>query len=193
AELEEMLSKMRTNIKIIGIGGGGCNTIGRIYNEGIVGADLYAANTDAQHLLHITAPKKVLLGPRITKGLGAGALPQIGEEAAREAEEELRGILQGSDIVFVTCGLGGGTGTGGSGYIARLAKEMGALTIAVVTLPFRGEGKLRMESAEWGLERLRDSADTVITIPNDKLLDLVPRMALNNSVKFADDCLMTWT
>jgi len=190
AELEEMLSKMRTNIKIVGLGGGGCNTIARVYNEGIVGAELYACNTDAQHLLHIQAPKKVLLGRRITKGLGAGALPQIGEEAAREAEEELRGIMQGADIVFVTCGLGGGTGTGSCGYVARLAKEMGALTIAVVTLPFRGEGKLRMESAEWGLDRLRDSADTVITIPNDKLLDLVPRQSLNLAFKFADEVLM---
>lgn len=190
AELEEMLSKMRTNIKIIGLGGGGCNTIARVYNEGIVGAELYACNTDAQHLLHIASPKKVLLGRRITKGLGAGALPQIGEEAAREAEEELRAIVQGSDIVFVTCGLGGGTGTGSCGYVARLAKEMGALTIAVVTLPFRGEGKLRMESAEWGLDRLRDAADTVITIPNDKLLDLVPRQSLNLAFKFADEVLM---
>src|SRR5437016_731487 len=190
AELEEMLSKMRTNIKIIGLGGGGCNTIGRVYNEGIVGAELFACNTDAQHLLHIAAPKKVLLGRRITKGLGAGALPQIGEEAAREAEEELRAIVQGADIVFVTCGLGGGTGTGSCGYVARLAKEMGALTIAVVTLQFRGEGKLRMESAEWGLERLRDAADTVITIPNDKLLDLVPRQSLNLAFKFADEVLM---
>src|SRR3989441_10493651 len=190
AELEEMLSKMRTNIKIIGLGGGGCNTIGRVYNEGIVGAELYACNTDAQHLLHIASPKKVLLGRRITKGLGAGALPQIGEEAAREAEAELRAIVQGADIVFVTCGLGGGTGTGSWGYVARLAKEMGALTIAVVTLPFRGEGKLRMESAEWGLERLRDAADTVITIPNDKLLDLVPRQSLNLAFKFADEVLM---
>ncbi len=189
-ELEEMLSKMRTNIKIVGLGGGGSNTIARIYNEGIVGAELYACNTDAQHLLHITAPKKVLLGRRVTKGLGAGALPQIGEEAAREAEEELRTVINGSDIIFVTCGLGGGTGTGSAGYVARLAKEMGALTIAVVTLPFKGEGKLRMESAEWGLERLRDAADTVITIPNDKLLDLVPRMALNNAFKFADEILM---
>jgi cell division protein FtsZ len=190
AELEEMLSKMKTNIKIVGLGGGGCNTIARIFNEGIVGADLYAANTDAQHLLHITAPKKILLGRRSTKGLGAGALPQIGEEAAREAEEELRSALHGSDIVFVTCGLGGGTGTGSCGYVARLAKEMGALTIAVVTLPFRGEGRLRMESAEWGLDRLRDAADTVITIPNDKLLDLVPRMSLNLAFKFADEVLM---
>ena len=190
SELEEMLSKMKTNIKIVGLGGGGSNTIARIYNEGIVGAELFAANTDAQHLLHITAPKKILLGRRVTKGLGAGALPQIGEEAAREAEEELRTVLHGADIVFTTCGLGGGTGTGSSGYVARLAKEMGALTIAVVTMPFKGEGRLRMESAEWGLDRLRDSADTVITIPNDKLLDLVPRMSLNNAFKFADEVLM---
>src|SRR3989442_3784003 len=119
AELEEMLSKMRTNIKIIGLGGGGCNTIGRVYNEGIVGAELFACNTDAQHLLHIAFPKKDLLGRRITKGLGAGALPQIGEEAAREAEEELRAIVQGADIVFVTCGLGGVTGICRSGSLTR--------------------------------------------------------------------------
>ncbi|HTD81240.1 MAG TPA: cell division protein FtsZ [Thermoplasmata archaeon] len=190
AELEELLSKMRTNIKIVGVGGGGTNTIARIHEEGVVGAELYAANTDAQHLLAIKAPRKILLGRRVTRGLGAGALPQIGEEAAREAEEELKSALQGGDIVFITCGLGGGTGTGGSGYVARLAKEMGALTVAVVTLPFRGEGKMRMESAEWGLERLRETADTVITIPNDKLLDLVPRMSLNLAFRFADETLM---
>src|SRR2546427_12160054 len=129
--------------------------------EGIVCAELFACNTDAQHLLHITSPKKVLLGRRITKGLGAGALPQIGEEAAREAEEELRAIVQGADIVFVTCGLGGGTGTGSCGYVARLAKEMGALTIAVGTFPFRGEGTCRMDTPEWGLERLPDPAHHV--------------------------------
>src|SRR3989442_3540794 len=193
AELEELLSKMRTNIKIVGVGGGGTNTIARIHEEGVVGAELFAANTDAQHLLAIKAPKKILLGRRVTRGLGAGALPQIGEEAAREAEEELKAALQGSDIVFITCGLGGGTGTGGSGYVARLAKEMGALTVAVVTLPFRGEGKMRMESAEWGLERLRETADTLITIPHDKLLDLVPRMSLNLAFRFADETLMRAT
>src|SRR5207244_11209731 len=123
-------------------------------------------------------------GRRVTRGLGAGALPQIGEEAAREAEEELKGALQGSDIVFITCGLGGGTGTGGSGYVARLAKEMGALTVAVVTLPFRGGGEMRMESAEWGLERLREAADTVITIPTDKVLDLLPLLALDLGFAF---------
>ena len=190
AELEDILTKLRTSIKIVGVGGGGSNTIARIYNEGIVGAELYAANTDAQHLLAIRSPKKILLGRRVTRGLGAGALPAVGEEAAREAEEELRTVLGGADIVFVTCGLGGGTGTGGGGYIARLAKDMGALTIGVVTMPFRGEGRLRLEAAEWGLERLRESADTVITIPNDKLLELVPRLSLQAAFKFADEVLM---
>lgn len=189
-ELEEILNKLRTNVKIVGIGGGGSNTIARIYNEGVVGAELYAANTDAQHLLAIRSPKKILLGRRVTRGLGAGALPQVGEEAAREAEDELRAILSGADIVFITCGLGGGTGTGGSGYIARLAKESGALTIGVVTMPFRGEGRLRLQAAEWGLDRLRETADTVITIPNDKLLDLVPRLSLQAAFKFADEVLM---
>ncbi len=189
AELEEMLGKMHTNIKIIGLGGGGSNTVSRIFEEGVSGAELYAANTDAQHLLSVKAPHKILLGRRTTRGLGAGALPQIGEEAAREAEDELKVALQGADLVFLTCGLGGGTGTGASGFVARLAKDIGALTVAVVTLPFRGEGKIRMESADWGLDRLREIADTVITIPNDKLLDLVPRMQLNLAFKYADAVL----
>src|SRR3989304_2924204 len=184
AELEGMLTKLRPHAKIVGGGGGGSNTIARIYNEGIVGAELYAANTDAQHLLAIRSPKKILLGRRVTRGLGAGALPAIGEEAAREAEDELRGVLNGADMVFVTCGLGGGTGTGGGGGGGRLAKDMGALTIAVVTMPFRGEGRLRAEAADWGLDRLREAADTVITIPNDKLLQLVPRLSLQGAVPF---------
>ena len=189
-ELEEILTKLKTNIKIIGLGGAGSNTIARIVEEGIIGAELYAANTDAQHLLSVRSPRKILLGRRATRGLGAGALPQVGEEAAREAEEELAEILRGSDMVFVTCGLGGGTGTGASGIVARIAKDMGALTVAVVTLPFRGEGLLRMENAEWGLSRLREFADTVITIPNDKLLELVPRLSLNAAFKVADEVLM---
>ena len=189
-ELEEMVRRMRTSIRIFGMGGGGSNTVARIYSEGINGADLFACNTDAQHLLAIKVPHKILLGRRSTKGLGAGALPQVGEEAAKEAEDELRTALQGSDVVFVTCGLGGGTGTGSSSYIAKLAKSGGALTVAVVTLPFRGEGSLRMESASWGLDRLREAADTVITVPNDKLLDLVPRMSLTAAFKFADEVLM---
>ena len=189
-ELTKILMGLRTNIKIIGCGGGGSNTIDRLYASNIKDADLYAANTDAQHLLVTRAHKKILLGRRSTRGLGAGALPQVGEEAAREAEEQLRKALQGADIVFVTAGLGGGTGTGSAPYIAQLAKDMGALTIAIVTSPFKAEGTIRAENAEWGLERMRAVADTVIVIPNDKLIELVPRYTLNQAFKVADEVLM---
>jgi cell division protein FtsZ len=190
AELERILASLRTNIKIVGIGGGGCNTIDRLVEGGIVGAELYACNTDAQHLLIIRAPHKLLLGRRVTRGLGAGALPQVGEEAAREAGDELRAMVQGADMVFLTCGLGGGTGTGGAPVIAQLAKEAGALTICITTFPFKSEGAIRAENAEYGLEKLRNFADTVVVIPNDKLLELVPRLALNAAFKVADDVLM---
>jgi cell division protein FtsZ len=189
-ELEAVLAQLRTRIKIIGIGGAGCNTITRIVEEGITGAELYAANTDAQHLLHTKSPHKVLLGRRLTKGLGAGSLPHVGEQAAKESEEELRQILSESDMIFVTCGLGGGTGTGAIGSVASIAREMGALTVAVVTMPFTGEGRIRAENAEWGLEKLRENADTVIAIPNDRLLELVPRLSLNAAFKVADEVLM---
>ena len=190
-ELEEVLKGLKTNIKIVGCGGGGSNTINRIMEEGIYGSvQLIAANTDAQHLLTIKAQRKVLLGKRITRGLGAGALPQIGAEAAREAEDKLRDVFQGADMVFVTCGLGGGTGTGSASVITQIAKEMGALTIAICTMPFKAEGRARAENAMWGLDKLRETADTVITIPNDRLLDLVPRLPLNQAFKFADEILM---
>lgn len=190
AELEKVLEGLRTNIKIVGCGGGGCNTINRMVESGIVGAELYAANTDAQHLLTIHAPNKILLGKRLTRGLGAGAQPQVGEEAAREVEEDLKRKLSGADMVFLTCGMGGGTGTGAISVMARVAKEQGALTIAVVTLPFRSEGTVRLENAEYGLEQLRYTADTVIVIPNDKLLELVPRLSLNAAFKVADEILV---
>ena len=189
-ELERILSSLKTNIKIIGCGGGGSNTIDRLVEAGIIGADLFAANTDAQHLLIVKAPNKILLGRRSTRGLGAGALPQVGEEAAREAEEDLRKVLTGADIVFITAGLGGGTGTGAAPFVAQLAKELGALTVAICTSPFKAEGTIRMENAEWGLERLRNVADTVIVIPNDKLIELVPRLSLNAAFKVADEILM---
>jgi cell division protein FtsZ len=189
-ELEKVLEGLRTCIKIIGCGGGGCNTINRIVEAGIPGVQLYAANTDAQHLLAIHSPRKLLLGRRITRGLGAGALPQVGEEAARESEEELKAALNGADICFITCGLGGGTGTGAASVVAKIAKDLGALTIGVVTLPFKAEGIVRMENAEWGLEQLRTNADTVIVVPNDKLLELVPRLSLNAAFKVADEVLM---
>ena len=190
AELERILSGLRTNIKIFGVGGGGCNTIDRLVEAGVVGAELYAANTDAQHLLIVRAPHKILFGRRSTRGLGAGALPQVGEESAREAEEEIRKVLGGADLVFITCGLGGGTGTGGAPVVAQIAKELGALTVVICTWPFRAEGVVRWENAEYGLERLRNFSDTVIVIPNDKLLQLVPRLALNQAFKVADDVLM---
>jgi cell division protein FtsZ len=190
AELIELLQKLHTNIKIIGLGGGGCNTIMRITEEGIAGAELFAANTDAQHLLTIRAPHKILMGRRSTRGLGAGALPQVGETAAREAEEEIKKSLADANMVFITAGMGGGTGTGAANVVAQLAKEQGALTVAVVTVPFKGEGRQRMENAEWGLDRLRNTADTVIVVPNDKLLELVPRLSLNAAFKVADEVLM---
>jgi len=186
----KILESLKTNIKIVGCGGGGTNTIDRLSEVGIVGAEIYAANTDAQHLLAVRAPHKILLGRRSTRGLGAGALPQVGEEAAKEAEDDLRKVLTGSDIVFVTAGMGGGTGTGSAPYVAKIAKDMGALTIAVVTYPFKAEGTIRAENAEWGLEKLRNNADTVIVIPNDKLLEICPRLALNAAFKVADEVLV---
>ncbi len=189
AELVELLQKLKTNIKIFGVGGGGSNTITRIYDESISGLETYAANTDAQHLLAARAQHKILLGRRSTRGLGAGALPQVGEQSAREAEDEIRKGVTDAHIVFVTAGMGGGTGTGAAGVVAGIAKEMGALTIAVTTTPFKGEGRMRMENAEWGLQRLRGLADTVIVIPNDKLIELYPRLGLNQAFKVADEVL----
>ena len=190
-ELKELVEKLKVNIKIVGCGGGGSNTITRIMEEGIHGdVELIAANTDAQHLLQIRANRKILLGRRRTRGLGAGSDPLIGEDAARESEDKLREILQGADMVFVTAGLGGGTGTGSAPYIAQIAKELGSLVLSVVTIPFKAEGKLRMENAIWGLEKLRRFSDTTIVIPNDKLLELVPRLPLNEAFKVADTVLM---
>jgi cell division protein FtsZ len=185
-----VLESLRTNIKIVGIGGAGCNTINRMVEEGVAGAEMYAANTDAQHLLTVHAPRKILLGRRLTKGLGAGALPQMGEEAAKEVEDEIKAHMAGADIVFLTCGLGGGTGTGAISVFARIAKDLGALTVAIVTLPFASEGLVRMENAEYGLEKIRHLVDTAIVIPNDKLLVINPRLPLNQAFKVADEVLM---
>jgi len=189
-ELEEILAGLTTTIRVVGCGGAGTNTIARCIEAGISGADLVAVNTDAQHLLLADVSHKVLIGRHLTHGLGAGSLPQIGEEAAKESEQDIRAAIERSDMVFVTCGLGGGTGTGGSPIVAQIAKEVGALTIGVVTLPFSVEGFIRMENAETGLKRLRDTCDTVIVIPNDKLLDIVPNLALNAAFKVADEVLM---
>ncbi|MGC8860402.1 MAG: cell division protein FtsZ, partial [Thermoplasmata archaeon] len=168
----------------------GSNTISRIIDDGIQDVDLIAMNTDAAHLYMTRAQRKVLLGRRLTGGLGAGAIPEIGLKSALESEEEIKKVLEGTDIVFITAGMGGGTGTGAAGVVARIARELGALTVAVVTLPFSSEGKYRFENAVWGLERLFENSDSVIVIENDKLLKLVPRMPLNRAFKVADEILV---
>ncbi len=190
-ELARLAETLKVNIRIVGCGGGGSNTITRCVDEGIEGAAMCAINTDAKHLLSVHAPRKILVGRRATKGLGAGARPEVGEEAARENDEEIRQLLTGAHMVFVTAGLGGGTGTGASHLVARMAKEAGALTMGIVTLPFSSEGELRMEVARDGLERLRQVCDTTVVIENDKLLELVPRMPLDAAFKLADVVLMT--
>lgn len=189
-DLEEVLRDLKTEVAVIGCGGGGSNTITRMMEEGIHGARLIALNTDAQHLSRIQADSRILIGRQRTRGLGAGSLPQIGEEAALETEEDIRRAVVGCDMVFITAGLGGGTGTGSAPVVAKAAHEEGALTIAVVTLPFVAEGAIRMENAEAGLERLRDVADTVIVVPNDRLLEVVPRLPLYAAFKVSDEVLM---
>ena len=189
-ELVKALGQLTTKIKVIGCGGGGTNTINRCVEAGIENVDFVACNTDAQHLLMIRSPRKILLGRHTTRGLGAGSLPQIGEEAATESVEDIKKALQGADMVFITCGLGGGTGTGSAPVVAKVAKDMGALTIVVATLPFSVEGQVRMKNAETGLAKLRQAADTVIVIPNDKLLQLAPRLPLAAAFKVADELLM---
>jgi len=189
-DLEEVLRDLKTEIAVIGCGGGGSNTITRMMEEGIHGARLIAVNTDAQHLSRIQADSRILIGRQRTRGLGAGSLPQIGEEAALETEEDIRRAVVGCEMVFITAGLGGGTGTGSAPVVAKAAHEEGALTIAVVTLPFVAEGAIRMENAEAGLERLRDVADTVIVVPNDRLLEVVPRLPLYAAFKVSDEVLM---
>jgi cell division protein FtsZ len=189
-ELRKLVESIRIGITIIGCGGGGSNTINRLTHSGIAGATLVAANSDARHLLAIQAPNKIILGKALTGGLGAGAIPDVGRKAAEEAQEELRHYIDGSRIVFVTAGMGGGTGTGSAPYVAEMAKRSGALTMGIVTLPFKAEGRLRMENAQKGLRTLRESCDTTIVIPNDQLLKLVPRLPLEAAFKVADEVLM---
>ena len=189
AELESILAKQRASIKVIGAGGGGNNTINRISEVGIMGAETVAINTDAQDLLYTNATKKILIGKELTQGLGAGSDPKIGEEAARESEHDIKSALQNSDMVFITCGLGGGTGTGSVPVIADIAKKIGALTVGIVTLPFVMEGNRRYENAMIGLEKMENSVDTLIVIPNDKLLELAPDLPIFTAFKVADEIL----
>ncbi|MFQ6128754.1 MAG: cell division protein FtsZ [Thermoplasmata archaeon] len=189
-ELEDIVKSLHVSIKILGCGGGGSNTINRLSEAGVMGAQLAALNTDAKHLLSIHSPKKMLIGKRLTKGLGAGAIPEVGEQAAQENEEDIREFLRGAHIAFVTAGLGGGTGTGAAHFVARLAKSQDCLTLGVVTMPFQAEGKQRMEVAKRGLDRLRRHCDTTIVIYNDRLLELVPRLPIDAAFKVADEVLM---
>ena len=188
-ELTKILEKAKARIRVVGIGGGGCNTIERMHEVGIVGAETYAVNTDAQDLLNTSADKRILIGRETTRGLGSGSDPQIGEASARESVDELTELLGGSDLIFITCGLGGGTGTGASPVVAEIGKELGALTVAVVTLPFTVEGRRRAENALEGLARLREYADTIIVIPNDKILEIAPDLPVNAAFKVADEVL----
>jgi cell division protein FtsZ len=177
-------------IKVIGIGGGGSNAVNRMIEAGIEGIEFLVANTDLQALKRSRAPIKIQLGGRLTKGLGAGADPVVGREAALEDTDKIIEVLEGADMVFVTTGLGGGTGTGGAPIIASLATELNALTVAVVTKPFHFEGRRRMQQAEQGLRELRECVDTVITIPNERLLHTVERgVSLADSFRVADDVL----
>jgi len=189
AELEELVAKQKATIKVVGCGGGGNNTINRITEVGITGAETIAINTDAQDLLYTTSDHKILIGRDLTKGWGAGADPKVGEQAARENEQEIKEAVKGADMVFVTCGLGGGTGTGSAPIVADLAKKTGALTVGIVTMPFSMEGKRRFENALTGLERLENVVDTLIVIPNDKLLELAPDLPVQTAFKIADEIL----
>ncbi len=180
----------QANITVIGAGGGGCNAVNTMILAKLEGVDFVAANTDAQALSRILAPVKLQIGTKVTKGLGAGANPEIGRQAALEDQETIKECLQGMDMVFITVGLGGGTGTGAAPVIGRLAKEAGALSVGVVTKPFNFEGKRRARQAEVGLEELKDVVDTVIVIPNQRLLGIIDKATpLFDAFKIADDVL----
>ncbi len=182
---------LSAKVKIIGIGGGGCNALNTMIESGLTGVDFIAANTDAQALAANKAPIRVQLGARLTKGLGSGANPKIGREAAEEAVDQISDVLDGADMVFITAGLGGGTGTGGAPIVAEEARKLGALTVAIVTKPFLFEGKQRARQAEEGIVNLRRTADTLITIPNQRLLGVGGKsMSLLETFKKADEILL---
>jgi len=188
-ELEVLVQRQGARIKVVGCGGGGGNSVSRMKEIGIKGCEIIAINTDAQDLLYSNADAKILIGRELTHGLGAGSNPKVGEQAARESESEIKKKMGEVDLVFITCGLGGGTGTGSAPVVADLAKKQGALTIGVVTLPFTVEGQKRIENAQWGLERMASICDTLIVIPNDKLLEIAPELPIHTAFKVADEIL----
>lgn len=177
-------------IIVVGVGGAGNNAVNRMVEENISGVDFIGVNTDKQALQLCKAPKLIQIGEKLTKGLGAGAKPEIGEKAAEESSEEIEAALRGADMVFITCGMGGGTGTGAAPVIARIAKSLGILTVGVVTKPFRFEAKQRMVNAIGGIDKLRDQVDTLVVIPNDKLLSIIDkRTSFPDALKKADEVL----
>lgn len=178
------------SIKVVGIGGGGSNATARMIKAGLKGVEFIAINTDAQALYHTDAPQKINIGKATTRGLGAGANPDVGRQAAEESSEEIKTMLEGADMVFITCGLGGGTGTGGAPVIAEIARELGILTVAVVTKPFSFEGMKRKQQADDGLENLKGKVDTLITIPNDRILSIIDKKTpLMDAFTVVDDVL----
>ena len=189
-EIKTNESEAAAKIIVVGVGGGGNNAVNRMIDEQIAGVEFIAINTDKQALQLSKAPTLLQIGDKITKGLGAGARPEIGEKAAEESSEEIAAALKGADMVFVTCGMGGGTGTGATPVVARIAKEQGSLTVGVVTKPFRFESKTRMNNALAGIEKLKESVDTLIVIPNDKLLEVVDRRTtMPEALRKADEVL----
>ena len=173
--MNNMVQDQIAKIKVIGVGGGGCNAVNRMIESGVQGVEFIVANTDLQVLNVSHAPVKLQIGKNITNGLGAGANPEVGREAANESKKEIEEALKGADMVFVTCGMGGGTGTGAAPIVAEIAQEQGALTVGIVTKPFRFEGKRRMDQAEVGLEEFKKHVDTLIVIPNDRLRDIIDK------------------
>lgn len=188
-ELRNIIASHKTKIKVVGAGGAGNNTINRISEVGIKGIQTIAINTDAQDLLYTSADKKILIGKELTGGIGAGSNPKVGEAAAKENEAELKKVLEGADMVFITCGMGGGTGTGSAPFVASLANKMGILSLGIVTMPFSMEGSHRFENAIMGLEKMEQSVNTLIVIPNEKLLELAPHLPLKTAFKVADEIL----
>lgn len=189
-EIKTSESDSSAKIIVIGVGGGGNNAVNRMIEEGIQGVEFVCVNTDKQHLLNCKAPNCLQIGEKLTKGLGAGASPEVGQAAAEENKDEITDIIRGADMVFVTCGMGGGTGTGAAPVVAQLAKDMGILTVGIVTKPFSFEARTRMNNAQSGIERLKEHVDTLIVIPNDKLLQIVDRRtSMEDALKKADEVL----
>ena len=189
-QINQPVSESFARIKVVGVGGGGCNAVNRMIEEGLQGIEFISVNTDAQALLLSKAQTRVRIGDKVTRGLGSGGNPEVGKKAAEESAEELYEVLKGSDMVFITAGLGGGTGTGAAPILAQISKEVGALTIGVVTRPFTFEGSHRQQSAENGISQLKEQADTLIVIPNDRLLQIVDKRAsLQDAFRVADDVL----